>query len=260
MTNTSNAPANSADQTTHFGFRDVPENEKERLVGGVFDHVARRYDLMNDLMSGGLHRAWKDAMIAWLAPPRSVPYRLIDVAGGTGDVAFRFCERSGPDASVTIVDINHNMLGVGQNRADKRSDRHRMDFVTGNAESLPVPDKSHDAYTIAFGIRNVTHIDQALADAYRVLKPGGRFLCLEFSEVDIPAIDRLYDLYSFNAIPAMGRVVTGDSEPYQYLVESIRKFPKQERFATMIRDAGFEQVTYRNLAGGVAALHSGWRL
>lgn len=252
--------SNSTSDTTHFGFRDIPTGDKEALVGDVFHKVARRYDRMNDAMSGGLHRVWKSAMIDWLAPPKHGAYALLDVAGGTGDIAFRFAGRTSENARATAVDINESMLTVGRERAASKPYHDRIDFIAGNAEALPVPDQQFDGYTIAFGIRNVTHIERALAEAYRVLKPGGRFLCLEFSSVNVPVLDQIYDLYSFNAIPAMGRIIAGESEPYQYLVESIRKFPEQDVFADMIRDAGFEQVRYRNLTGGVAALHSGWRL
>ncbi|MDE1174781.1 MAG: bifunctional demethylmenaquinone methyltransferase/2-methoxy-6-polyprenyl-1,4-benzoquinol methylase UbiE [Parvibaculaceae bacterium] len=247
--------------TTHFGYRDVPEAEKAKLVHDVFEHVAGRYDLMNDLMSGGLHRAWKQAMIDWLSPPQNGrPFRLIDVAGGTGDIAFRLLDRAGPNASVAVCDINRHMLGVGRSRAEARAYEGRVEFACGDAERLPFPDRSFDAYTIAFGIRNVTHIDRAIAEAWRVLKPGGRFLCLEFSAVAVPLLDKIYDSYSFNMIPRMGKWVTGDGQPYQYLVESIRKFPDQERFLSMIEAEGFRRVQYRNLTGGVAAIHSGWRL
>ena len=250
------------DETTHFGFQDVPASEKARLVGGVFDKVAERYDLMNDLMSGGLHRLWKDAMVAWLSPPRGesgAPYRVVDVAGGTGDIAFRIADRC-PRAAIDVVDINAEMLGVGQGRADRRGSSGRVRFSCGDAQALPLPSGSFDAYTIAFGIRNVTRIEEALSEAHRVLKPGGRFLCLEFAQVDVPGLDRIYDAYSFNVIPAMGRSVIGDAEPYRYLVESIRKFPNQKQFVRLIRNAGFARVSYRNLTGGVAALHSGWKI
>lgn len=247
-------------ETTHFGYRDVPVDEKETLVGGVFHSVAGRYDLMNDLMSGGLHRLWKAALIDWLAPPRGGPFHLLDVAGGTGDIAFRFCERAGRDAHATILDINGSMLSVGRDRAIKKGHDQRTRFVEANAEYLPFPDAHFDAYTIAFGIRNVTRIEAALAEAFRVLKPGGRFLCLEFSAVDVPVIDRIYENYSFKAIPVMGRMVTGDAASYRYLVESIRQFPEQDRFLAMIEAAGFARAQYRNLSGGVAALHSAWRI
>ncbi|HVG50605.1 MAG TPA: bifunctional demethylmenaquinone methyltransferase/2-methoxy-6-polyprenyl-1,4-benzoquinol methylase UbiE [Xanthobacteraceae bacterium] len=245
---------------THFGDRQVPLSDKQILVDGVFSSVASRYDLMNDLMSGGLHRAWKEAMVTALNPPkRDTPFALLDVAGGTGDIAFRAIEAGGPGLAVTVCDINPEMLAVGRERAEKFRLKN-VEFAEGNAETLQFPDKSFDAYTIAFGIRNVPRIEAALAEAFRVLKPGGRFLCLEFSTVDIPGFDRLYELYSFNIIPALGRVVAGDASSYQYLVESIRKFPRPNIFADMIRAAGFGQVKYTPMTGGIVALHSGWRL
>jgi demethylmenaquinone methyltransferase/2-methoxy-6-polyprenyl-1,4-benzoquinol methylase len=246
-------------QTTHFGARTVPLEEKQGRVDAVFHSVARRYDLMNDLMSAGLHRAWKDALVTSLKPSRTRPFRHLDVAGGTGDVAFRILEAGGPRTHVTVLDINGSMLEVGRERAGDRFPG-RIDFVEANAESLPLPDRSHDGYTIAFGIRNVPRIDLALREAHRVLRPGGRFLCLEFSKVDVPLMDRIYDAYSFAVIPAMGRLVTGDSESYQYLVESIRRFPPPLAFARMIEDAGFKRVTHRLMTGGVVALHSAWKI
>src|SRR5215216_3865565 len=214
---------NQPDQTTHFGFRDVPLGDKQTLVNDVFHSVASRYDLMNDLMSAGLHRVWKDIMINALNPPKGdAPFALLDVAGGTGDIAFRAAEAAGTGFRATVCDINSDMLDVGRNRAVARHLDQQVSFVEGNAEALNFPDKSFDAYTIAFGIRNVPRIDAALREAYRVLKPGGRFLCLEFSTVDVPGFDKIYELYSFNVIPAMGRAVTGDTESYRYLVESIR--------------------------------------
>jgi demethylmenaquinone methyltransferase/2-methoxy-6-polyprenyl-1,4-benzoquinol methylase len=245
-----------------YGFRRVRTDEKQGLVDDVFHRVARRYDLMNDLMSGGLHRLWKDALVGWLAPPRSTrrPWRAIDVAGGTGDVAFRILDRAGDAAEVTVCDINGEMLAVGRDRAAARKLGRRIRFVQGNAEALPFPAGEFDAYTIAFGIRNVPRREAALAEAFRVLKPGGRFLCLEFSSVDVPGLDRIYDFYSFRVIPGMARLVAGDEEPYRYLVESIRTFPNPERFAAMIRRAGFEKVTYRLLSGGIAAIHSGVKI
>jgi demethylmenaquinone methyltransferase/2-methoxy-6-polyprenyl-1,4-benzoquinol methylase len=249
------------DQTTHFGFRDVPLGEKQTLVNDVFHSVASRYDLMNDLMSMGLHRAWKDIMINALNPPRAdTPFTLLDVAGGTGDVAFRAAKASGSGFRATVCDINSDMLKVGRERATARHLDDRVSFVEGNAETLAFPDRHFDGYTIAFGIRNVPRIDLALREAYRVLRPGGRFLCLEFSSVDVPGLDRIYDLFSFRVIPQLGRAVTGDAESYQYLVESIRKFPKPNAFAEMIRGAGFSRVTWQSLSGGIVALHSGWRL
>ncbi len=244
-----------------FGFRRVPIEDKQGLVDGVFHSVARRYDLMNDLMSGGLHRAWKDALVTAVNPPKSDrDFRLLDVAGGTGDIAFRVIAAGGAGTYATVLDINSDMLAVGRERADQNGLSYAVDFIEGNAESLPMPDCSYDAYTVAFGVRNVPRIDQALREAYRVLRPGGHFLCLEFSSVDVPGLDRLYDLYSFNAIPAIGRVVTGDAQSYRYLVESIRKFPKPQVFAAMIRDAGFGRVSFTPMTGGIVTLHSGWRL
>jgi demethylmenaquinone methyltransferase/2-methoxy-6-polyprenyl-1,4-benzoquinol methylase len=243
-----------------YGFREVGEDEKQPLVDAVFHRVANRYDVMNDLMSGGLHRLWKDAMVAWLNPPRRPGWAVLDVAGGTGDIAFRIVEASHNQAAATVLDINGSMLGVGRERARKRGLEESVDFVEANAEELPFPGESFDAYTIAFGIRNVPRIDAALAEAYRVLKPGGRFLCLEFSEVDMPLLDRVYEAWSFRAIPQIGKMVTGEAEPYAYLVESIRKFPNQANFADMIRRAGFDRVAWRDYSGGIAALHSGWKL
>jgi demethylmenaquinone methyltransferase/2-methoxy-6-polyprenyl-1,4-benzoquinol methylase len=249
------------DQTTHFGFRDVPLGDKQTLVNDVFHSVAKRYDLMNDLMSAGLHRAWKDVMINALNPPRSdAAFALLDVAGGTGDIAFRAAKASGPGFRATVCDINSDMLGVGRERAAARHLDGQVSFVEGNAEALAFPDRAFDAYTVAFGIRNVPRIDLALSEAFRVLKPGSRFLCLEFSTVDVPGLDRIYDLFSFNVIPQLGKAVTGDAESYQYLVESIRKFPKPNAFAEMIRAAGFSRVNWQSLSGGIVALHSGWRL
>ena len=264
MSASSSAPSspNATDATTetHFGFRDVPLGEKQGLVDDVFHKVASRYDLMNDLMSAGLHRAWKDVMVGMLRPPVNRPFRHLDVAGGTGDVAFRVAKAGGPATQVTVLDINGDMLGVGEARAVKRGLDQQLTFVEANAESLPFPDKHFGGYTIAFGIRNVPRIDVALKEAYRVLETGGRFLCLEFSDVDVPGLDTIYDTYSFNAIPAIGRMVTGDGEPYRYLVESIRKFPTAERFRDMIEAAGFKRASFTRLTGGIVAIHSGWKL
>lgn len=248
-------------EKTHFGFRDVPLGDKQTLVNGVFHSVASRYDLMNDLMSGGLHRVWKDIMVNRLGPPRGDhPFALLDVAGGTGDIAFRAASAAGSGFHATVCDINPEMLAVGRARSEKRHLEGQIDFVEGNAEALAFRDHSFDAYTIAFGIRNVPRIDLALREAYRVLRPGSRFLCLEFSTVEVPGLDRLYDLFSFKVIPPLGRMVTGDADSYRYLVESIRKFPKPNAFADMIRDAGFSRVDWQTLSGGIVALHSGWRL
>jgi demethylmenaquinone methyltransferase / 2-methoxy-6-polyprenyl-1,4-benzoquinol methylase len=244
-----------------FGFRRVPIAAKQAMVDDVFHSVAPRYDLMNDLMSGGLHRAWKDALVTALNPPRDGrPFAVLDIAGGTGDIAMRIAEAAGPGTRVTVCDINPDMLAVGRERAKERGFDDMIAFMQGNAEELPFPDRSFDAAAIAFGIRNVPRIDAALREAYRALKLGGRFLCLEFSAVDVPGLDALYDLYSFNVIPALGRAVTGDAEAYRYLVESIRRFPRPETFAAMMREAGFARASFRQLSGGIVALHSGWRL
>ncbi len=247
-------------ESTHFGLRQVPLADKQALVDDVFHSVAHRYDLMNDLMSFGLHRAWKDALVTAVNPPKSRPFALLDIAGGTGDVALRVIEAGGKDARATVCDINPDMLAVGRERAAARSHADAVTFTEANAEALPFKDRSFDAATIAFGIRNVPRIDRALAEAFRVLKIGGRFLCLEFSAVNVPGLDTLYDAYSFNVIPALGRVVAGDAESYRYLVESIRRFPKPQPFADMLRTAGFARVSYRLMTGGIVALHSGWRL
>lgn len=249
----------AATNETHFGFRDVPLGQKQGLVDDVFHKVADRYDVMNDLMSGGLHRAWKDVLVGMVKPSRIAPFHHLDVAGGTGDVAFRVIEAGGSQTDVTVLDINSDMLRVGAERAEKRG-LSGLKFVECNAEALSLPDNSFDAYTIAFGIRNVPRIPLALKEAYRVLKRGGRFLCLEFSQVDMPGLDKIYDAFSFSAIPAIGKAVTGDGEPYRYLVESIRKFPTAETFKDMIAEAGFSRVSYTQLTGGIVAIHSGWKL
>jgi len=249
------------EKQTHFGYRDVAEAEKPGLVRGVFSSVATKYDIMNDVMSGGVHRLWKSAMIDWLAPRPG--WRTLDVAGGTGDIAFRILDRAnrkGVGTHVSVLDLTEGMLRAGMERAESNALAGQLDWINGDAMALPFEDDSFDAYTIAFGIRNVTRVEDALSEAYRVLKPGGRFLCLEFSQVTVAGMDRAYDAYSFAVIPRMGQMIANDRASYQYLVESIRKFPDQERFAGMIRDAGFGQVKYRNMTGGVAALHSGWKL
>ncbi len=244
-----------------FGFRRVDAGEKQGLVNEVFAKAAERYDQMNDLMSAGLHRLWKDDFVSMLSPPRAdTPFHVVDVAGGTGDIAFRIAKASGQGTRIAVTDISPDMVAEGSKRAVAEDPSGHCRFSVGNAEALPFPAKSFDAYTIAFGIRNVTRIEAALAEAYRVLKPGGRFLCLEFSHVAIPVLRDLYDAYSFTVIPAIGKVVTGDGQPYRYLVESIRTFPPQDEFKAMIERAGFSRVTYRNLTGGVAAIHSGWRI
>jgi demethylmenaquinone methyltransferase / 2-methoxy-6-polyprenyl-1,4-benzoquinol methylase len=260
-TATRKIPGTSDKPQADFGNTPVDAAKKQGLVNDVFDRVANRYDLMNDVMSGGLHRAWKSVLINKLAPPKSGrPFHLLDVAGGTGDIAHRFMDAGGAGCEVTLCDINPNMIAAGLARSAAKKRSSHMHFTTGNAEALPFGDQMFDAYTIAFGIRNVTHIDKALAEAFRVLKPGGRFLCLEFSSVDIPGLEAIYDVYSNNAIPLMGRLITGKAEPYRYLVESIRKFPNQKAFCRMIESAGFDRVTHQNLTGGIVAIHSAWRL
>jgi demethylmenaquinone methyltransferase/2-methoxy-6-polyprenyl-1,4-benzoquinol methylase len=245
------------DDLTHFGDETVPLRDKQGRVDEVFRSVARRYDLMNDLMSGGLHRAWKSSLVTRLNPSRTRPFHALDVAGGTGDVAFRVLDAGGPRTRVAVLDINGAMLAVGRERAAGRPEGS-LDWIEGNAEALPFASRSFDAYTIAFGIRNVPRIAAALAEARRVLKPGGRFLCLEFSKPDMPGLDALYDAYSFWVIPALGRAVAGDSESYRYLVESIRRFPPPGAFARVIESAGFRRVTHQPLTGGIVAIHSGW--
>jgi demethylmenaquinone methyltransferase / 2-methoxy-6-polyprenyl-1,4-benzoquinol methylase len=246
-------------ETAHFGARQVPLEDKQELVDDVFRSVARRYDLMNDLMSCGLHRAWKDALVTAVNPPKNLPFALIDIAGGTGDVALRVIARGGAQTRATVCDINADMLDIGRERAVARG-LDNIVFAEATAEALPFADRTFDAATIAFGIRNVPRIEQALAEAYRVLKIGGKFVCLEFSAVDVPGLDRLYDFYSFNVIPTLGRMVTGDAESYRYLVESIRRFPSPQDFAAMLRGAGFARVAFQSMSGGIVALHSGWRL
>jgi len=246
--------------STSFGFRDVPEPEKQRLVQDVFSSVARRYDLMNDLMSSGLHRVWKDALVEWLNPQPG--WQFLDMAGGTGDIAFRIHDtvcRRGETPEIIVCDVNAEMLAEGVQRAAKL-DRHGIEWVCGDAETVPIGNASIDAYTIAFGIRNVTHIDRALSEARRVLKPGGRFLCLEFSRVQAPGLDAVYDRFSFTVLPRLGELVAKNREAYVYLAESIRRFPPQAAFAKMIERAGLSRVKVRNLSGGIAALHSAWRI
>ena len=245
--------------TTHFGFRTVAEGEKEGLVRQVFDAVAPKYDVMNDLMSAGVHRLWKAAMVDMLAPRPGEA--ILDMAGGTGDIAFRLLERTSSEGPpVTVSDINAAMLGVGRDRAIDRGKLTGLSWCCANAEILPYNDMTFDAYTIAFGLRNVTHIDTALAEARRVLKPGGRFLCLEFSKVIVPVLDKLYDAYSFSVLPWLGQFVAGDRDAYKYLAESIRRFPDQNALAERMDAAGLKHVKVRNLSGGIAALHLGWRI
>lgn len=247
-------------ETTHFGSRQVPLADKQALVDDVFHSVAHRYDLMNDLMSFGLHRAWKDALVTAIDPPKNRPFAFLDLAGGTGDIALRVIQAGSEATRATVCDINPDMLAMGRERAGKRALGGAITFTEANAETLPFADRSFDAVAIAFGIRNVPRIDAALAEAFRVLRIGGKFHCLEFSAVDVPGLDRLYELYSFNVIPALGRMVAGDAESYRYLVESIRRFPSPEAFAATMRTAGFRRVSHHIMTGGIVALHSGWRL
>ncbi|MFU8776772.1 MAG: bifunctional demethylmenaquinone methyltransferase/2-methoxy-6-polyprenyl-1,4-benzoquinol methylase UbiE [Roseovarius sp.] len=245
------------EKTTHFGFQDIPESEKAGRVRGVFGSVASKYDVMNDAMSLGIHRIWKDAMMDWLAPRAG--QRLLDVAGGTGDISFRFLKRAGY-GHATVLDLTEPMLVEGRKRAEAESMADSLDWVVGDAMALPFADASFDVYTISFGIRNVTRPQEALNEAFRVLKPGGRLMVLEFSQIPNELMQKVYDLYSFNIIPRLGQMIAKDRDSYQYLVESIRQFPDQETFLGMVRQAGFEQAKYRNLSMGIACLHSGWKI
>ncbi|AWZ20209.1 bifunctional 2-octaprenyl-6-methoxy-1,4-benzoquinone methylase and S-adenosylmethionine:2-DMK methyltransferase [Roseovarius sp. EC-HK134] len=245
------------EKTTHFGFQDIPESEKAGRVRGVFGSVASKYDVMNDAMSLGIHRIWKDAMMDWLAPRAG--QRLLDVAGGTGDISFRFLKRAG-HGHATVLDLTEPMLVEGRKRAEAESMADSLDWVVGDAMALPFPDASFDVYTISFGIRNVTRPQEALNEAFRVLKPGGRLMVLEFSQIPNELMQKVYDLYSFNIIPRLGQMIANDRDSYQYLVESIRQFPDQETFLGMVRQAGFENAKYRNLSMGIACLHSGWKI
>lgn len=249
--------ADKTTKTTHFGYEDIPEDQKAGRVHGVFSNVASKYDIMNDVMSVGIHRVWKDAMMDWLAPRAG--QRLLDVAGGTGDVAFRFLSRAG-QAEAVVLDMTEQMLVEGRKRAEAEAMSDQLDWMVGDAMALPFEDNSFDVYTVSFGIRNVTRVPDALSEAFRVLRPGGRLMVLEFSQLPNPMMQKAYDLYSFNVIPRMGQAIAGDRDSYQYLVESIRKFPDQDTFAAMIREAGFENVSFRNMTFGVAALHTGWKI
>ncbi len=244
-------------ETTHFGFQDIPESEKAGRVRGVFGSVASKYDVMNDAMSLGIHRVWKDAMMDWLAPRPGT--RLLDVAGGTGDIAFRYLARAG-QAHATVLDLTEPMLIEGRKRAEAERLSGSLDWVVGDAMALPFPDNTFDTYTISFGIRNVTRPQDALNEAYRVLRPGGRLMVLEFSQIPNELMQKVYDLYSFNIIPRMGQAIANDRDSYQYLVESIRKFPDQDTFLGMVKAAGFDNAKYRNLTMGIACLHSGWKI
>ena len=249
--------AGNSEKTTHFGAQTIPEWEKAGRVQGVFNSVASKYDVMNDVMSVGVHRIWKDAMMDWLAPRPG--QKLLDVAGGTGDISFRFLKRAG-HGHATVLDLTEPMLVEGRKRAEAAQMADSLDWVTGDAMALPFSDNTFDVYTISFGIRNVTRPQDALKEAFRVLKPGGRLMVLEFSQLPNDGLQKLYDLYSYNVIPRMGEIIAKDRDSYQYLVESIRRFPDQDAFLSMIRKAGFEQAKYRNLSMGIAALHSGWKL
>ena len=246
-----------SDKTTHFGFETVPEAEKAGRVRGVFGNVASKYDVMNDAMSLGIHRIWKDAMMDWLAPRAG--QKLLDVAGGTGDISFRFLNRAG-SGHATVLDLTEQMLIEGRKRAEAEKMAASLDWVVGDAMALPFEDNTFDTYTISFGIRNVTRPQEALNEAFRVLRPGGRLMVLEFSQIPNDMMQKVYDLYSFNIIPRLGQMIANDRDSYQYLVESIRQFPDQETFLQMVRDAGFENAKYRNLSLGIACLHSGWKI
>lgn len=247
----------NSETTTHFGFETVPESEKAGRVQGVFGSVASKYDIMNDVMSVGIHRIWKDAMMDWLAPRAG--QKLLDVAGGTGDISFRFLKRAG-HAHATVLDLTEPMLIEGRKRAEADQKADQLDWIVGDAMNLPFEDNTFDVYTISFGIRNVTRPQEALNEAYRVLKPGGRLMVLEFSQIPNESMQWAYDRYSFNVIPVMGQIIANDRDSYQYLVESIRNFPDQDTFLDMVRTAGFENAKYRNLTMGIACLHSGWKI
>ncbi len=246
-----------SEKTTHFGSETVLESEKAGRVRGLFSDVASKYDVMNDAMSMGIHRIWKEAMMDWLAPRPG--QKLLDVAGGTGDISFRFLDRAG-SGHATVLDLTEPMLVEGRKRAEAAMMVDSLDWIVGDAMALPFEDNTFDVYTISFGIRNVTRPQEALNEAFRVLKPGGRLMVLEFSQIPNDLMQKVYDLYSFNIIPQLGQVIAGDRDSYQYLVESIRNFPDQETFLKMVEQAGFEQAKYRNLSMGIACLHSGWKL
>lgn len=248
----------SGEEGQWFGYEKIDPSDKAKRVKSVFDSVAKNYDLMNDLMSGGIHRLWKIDLIHQIRPQKNTI--LLDVAGGTGDVAQKYQEATRYRSQAIMCDINEEMLKVGRDRARNHNKMSGMSWVTGDAMNLPLPDKSVDVYTISFGLRNVTHIDEALKEAYRVLKPGGKFFCLEFSKVNTPVLKQFYDLYSFKILPQIGQIVAKDKDSYEYLVESIRQFPEQDDLKRRMQEVGFDQCKWRNLTGGIAAIHSGWRL
>ena len=248
----------NVEKMENFGFKKVSKEEKPKLVNKVFDSVAFRYDLMNDLMSAGLHRLWKDNFIDWLAPRKNT--HLLDVAGGTGDIAFRFINRTKNQAAVTVIDRNENMLKEGKRRSNAGKVETDLEWVCGDAMKLPFKNDVFDYYTISFGIRNVLDLKKCLSEAFRVLKPGGRIMILEFSKVENQTLSKIYDAFSFNVVPRLGKLIANDAESYQYLIESIRKFPSQEKLANLVTEVGFRQVKYRNLTQGVVAMHSGWKI
>lgn len=248
------------EETTSFGNEEVTFSQKRRRVHGVFANIATRYDMMNDIMSGGIHRAWKDHFVTRLRPWPGM--KVVDVAGGTGDIAFRIAERTRQaldPAVVAVLDINPEMLAYGRTRPEAAR-YEGLIWLCGDAEALPLPDASQDAYTVSFGLRNISDADRAIAEAHRVLKPGGRFMCVEFSHVAVPGVDALYDAFSFNVIPRLGRLIVKHEAAYRYLVEGIRKFLRQDELAAKIAAAGFKRVKYQNLSGGIAAIHSGWKI
>jgi len=244
--------------TTHFGFKTILSSDKASLVHDVFTNVASKYDIMNDVMSLGIHRLWKDALMDWLNPQPG--QHLLDVAGGTGDISFRFINRAKGLAKATVFDMTESMLSEGKKRSEAVNLAKKLEWVCGDAMSLPFKNNMFDVYTISFGIRNVTDIRKAIAEAYRVLKIGGRITVLEFGQMPDELLQKIYNKYSFNVIPELGRLIAGDRESYQYLVESIRRFPKQDDFAELLRLEGFENVKYRNMSFGIAAIHSGWKV
>ncbi len=250
--------SDASDETVSFGYENVSPQEKTRRVGEVFSSVARKYDIMNDAMSMGMHRGWKDRFVKRVKPQPGE--QILDMAGGTGDIAFRMADRG---ADITVADINQDMLDVGAERAMERSETEStgsLVFTCQNAEKVSFASSTFDAYTIVFGIRNVTYKDQALAEAYRVLKPGGRFFCMEFSTTEWSGFKEIYDVYSDKLLPRMGQAIAGDADSYRYLVESIRKFPSMPEFERMIRDAGFTNTRVEPILGGAVAIHSGWKI